>query len=65
MYLGRPQPCPEPYTLQPIRKKLDEEIAGLADRIPAYIHTLPGADARNAVSLFGETDPIKTFRSPV
>jgi len=50
--------------LQPIRKQLDEEIAGLADRVPAYIHTLPGASAHSSVSLFGETDPVETFRSP-
>lgn len=50
--------------LQPIRKQLDDEIAGLADRVPAYIHTLPGASVRSSVSLFGETDPVKTFRSP-
>ncbi len=50
--------------LRPIRKQLDDEIAALADRVPAYIHTLPGADARSAVSLFGETDPITTFTTP-
>jgi len=50
--------------LQPIRKQLDDEIIALADRVPAYIHTLPGANAHSAVSLFGETDPIKIFRSP-
>lgn len=50
--------------LQPIRKQLDDQIAALAQRVPAYIHTLPGADARSVVSLFGETDPITTFGSP-
>ena len=32
--------------------------------MPAYIQTLPGADPRSAVSLFGETDPITTFTRP-
>jgi transposase len=50
--------------LRPIRKQLDDEITALADRVPTYIHTLPGADARSAVSLFGETDPITTFNTP-
>ena len=50
--------------LQPVRKQLDDEIIALADRVPAYIHTLPGANARSAVSLFGETDPVETFSSP-
>lgn len=50
--------------LQPIRKQLDEEIIALAHRVPAYIHTLPGANARSAVSLFSETDPITTLSSP-
>lgn len=50
--------------LRPIRRQLDDEITVLANRIPACIHTLPGADARSAVSLFGETDPIETFTTP-
>ncbi len=50
--------------LQPIRKQLDDEIATLAERVPAYIHTLPGAGDHSVVSLFGETDPITTFGSP-
>ncbi len=47
-----------------VRKQLEADIAALADRIPAYVLTLPGTDAIKAVSLFGETDPIETFRSP-
>jgi transposase len=47
--------------LQPIRQQLDDEITALADRVPTYIHTLPGANPQSAVSLFGETDPIETF----
>jgi transposase len=50
--------------LRPIREQLEAEITALADRLPAYIFTLPGADALKAVSLFGETDPIETFRTP-
>jgi len=47
-----------------LRQQLELEIAPLADRVPAYLLTLPGADAISAVSLFGETDPIETFGSP-
>lgn len=47
-----------------LREQLELQIAPLADRVPAYLLTLPGADALSAVSLFGETDPIQTFRSP-
>ena len=50
--------------LRPIRKQLDDEITALANRVPIYIRTLPGADTRSAVSLFGETDPITTFTTP-
>lgn len=50
--------------LQPIRKHLEAEIAALAERLPAYLLTLPGADPLRIVSLFGETDPIETFQSP-
>ena len=50
--------------LQPVRKQLDDDIITLAERVPAYIHTLPGASARSVVSLFGETDPIETFSLP-
>jgi transposase len=50
--------------LRTMRRQLEAHIATLAERIPAYVRTLPGADAVRAVSLFGETDPIETFRSP-
>ena len=50
--------------LAPIRRQLDGEIANLAERLPACLHTLPGADCRSVVSLFGETDPITTFTTP-
>ncbi len=49
--------------LTPIRQQLEAHIATLAERIPAYVLTLPGADPIKAVSLFGETDPVETFRS--
>jgi transposase len=47
-----------------IRKQLEAEMATLAQRLPAYIFTLPGASPIRVVSLFGETDPIDTFRTP-
>jgi transposase len=49
--------------LRPIREQLEADITALAVRLPAYLFTLPGADALKAVSLFGETDPIETFTS--
>jgi transposase len=48
----------------PIRQQLEADITALADQLPGYILTLPGADPIKAVSLFGETDPVETFRSP-
>ena len=50
--------------LMPIRKQLEVDIATRANRIPAYVLTLPGADPIKAVSLFGETDPITTVNGP-
>lgn len=50
--------------VQPVRLELDRQIEQLAEQIPAYIRTLPGAGDQAAVSLFGETDPIETFTSP-
>jgi transposase len=49
---------------QPVRKELELKIAELASRLPPCILTLPGVNVIRAVSLFGETDPIKTFKSP-
>ncbi len=46
------------------RKELESRIVEVAEHIPAYVLTLPGADPIKAASLFGETDPIETFRSP-
>jgi transposase len=49
--------------LQPIRKQLETQITALAERLPACLLTLPGADPLRIVSLFGETDPIETFQT--
>lgn len=48
----------------PTGRQLDGEIATLAQRVPAHLHTLPGANDHSVVSLFGETDPITTFTTP-
>ena len=41
------------------------EIAvGLAAKLPAHVLTLPGIAPIRAVSLYGETDPITTFKGP-
>lgn len=50
--------------LRPLRTQLETRIAALASQLPGYILTLPGADPLSTASLFGETDPIDTFRSP-
>lgn len=50
--------------VRPIREELEGEIAHLAQRLPAYLFSLPGIDPVKAVSLFGETDPITTFERP-
>jgi transposase len=50
--------------LRPIRQQLGDEIENLADRLPAYLLTLPGISSITAVSLFGETDPVAAFNSP-
>jgi transposase len=49
--------------LQPIRQQLEADILRLAERLPGYVLTLPGANPLSAVSLFGETDPIEAFQS--
>jgi transposase len=49
---------------QPVRKELEQKIAELSSKLPPCILTLPGINAIRAVSLFGETDPITTFKSP-
>lgn len=50
--------------LRPIRKQLEADIAALTAQIPPYALTLPGTNAIRAVSLYGETDPIRNFPSP-
>lgn len=50
--------------LEPIREQLEGDIEVLAERLPDYLGTLPGASPISIVSLFGETDPITAFPSP-
>jgi transposase len=50
--------------LSPIRKKLEAEIEALANQLPGYLSTLPGATQLTIVSLYGEVDPIEVFTSP-
>lgn len=50
--------------LRPVREQLEIEITAQAGRLPAYLFTLPGADALKAASLFGETDPIERLATP-
>ena len=50
--------------LRPVRRQLEADILALAVQIPPYVLTLPGANAIRAVSLYGETDPIRSFPSP-
>ena len=50
-------------TVAPVRQQLEDQITELATRLPSHVMTLPGANALRAMSLFGETDPVQTFRS--
>lgn len=50
--------------LEPIRKKLETQIMVLAEQLPPYLLTLPGATPLTVVSLYGEVDPIDTFGRP-
>ena len=50
--------------MAPVQRRLRQEIEALAARLPAHVLTLPGIDPIRAVSLFGETDPITTFKGP-
>jgi transposase len=50
--------------MAPVQAQLRTEIETLAAELPAYLLTLPGIDPIRAVSLFGETDPISTFKGP-
>lgn len=47
----------------PIREDLEEEIGQVAAHLPAYMFCLPAINPINAVSLLGETNPIKNFRT--
>jgi len=48
----------------PVRENLETQIEELCTRLPGYLLTLPGSNPIRAVSLFGETDPISTFKNP-
>ncbi|MCL2641468.1 MAG: IS110 family transposase [Phycisphaerales bacterium] len=48
----------------PVREQLETQITELCQRLPSYLLTLPGSSPIRAVSLFGETDPISTFKTP-
>jgi len=50
--------------LEPIRKRLETQIETLAEQLPPYLLTLPGATPMTVVSLYGEVDPIETFGRP-
>lgn len=50
--------------VKPVHEQLKEEITQIAQRLPAYLFTLPGIDPLRAVSLFGETDPMSHFEKP-
>jgi transposase len=50
--------------LEPVREKLEDQITDMAEKLPQYLLTLPGASTLNIVSLYGEVDPIKTFEQP-
>jgi transposase len=50
--------------LEPVQDRLVAQIEALAERLPAYLFTLPGAGPVSIVSLFGETDPITAFARP-
>lgn len=50
--------------LEPVRDRLENQIAALAEQLPPYILTIPGASTLTVVSLYGEIDPIDTFEEP-
>lgn len=62
--IGIPALLAQIEALQPIRKQLETTIEALAERVPDYLLSLPGANPISVVSLFGETDPIEAFASP-
>jgi transposase len=50
--------------LEPVRKKMDEEVIKLTAKVPQYLFTLPGATDLTIVSLYGEVSPIEAFENP-
>lgn len=50
--------------LEPVRERLESQIIDIAEKLPAYLFTIPGASELNIASLYGEVDPIETFREP-
>lgn len=50
--------------LEPVRDRLETQITALAEKLPQYLLTIPGATPLNIVSLYGEVDPIETFKQP-
>jgi transposase len=50
--------------LEPVYDSLETQITTLAEQLPKYLFTLPGATPLNLVSLYGEVDPIETFKQP-
>jgi len=50
--------------LKTVRQKLEDEIDNLADQLPKYLFTIPGATTLSVVSLYGEIDPIEAFTAP-
>ncbi len=50
--------------LKKIKADLEEEIKTKAASLPDWLLTLPGIRPITAVSLFGELDPIRHFKSP-
>lgn len=50
--------------LEPVRDGLETQITALSEQLPQYLLTLLGATPLNIVSLYGEVDPIETFKQP-
>lgn len=50
--------------LEPVRERIETQITALAEQLPPYLLTLPGASPLTVVSLYGEVDPIDTFEQP-
>jgi transposase len=48
----------------PIAKRLEQHVEAIADRLPAYLRSLPNATPLRVASLYGEIDPVETFSSP-